>query len=124
MIRYCLNEDIRLEKLPVRYSDELKARIEDVVFYNKFESENINQWVNDLKGIVSWLSNPAIAWDNQNEFIHYDDGEIYIKKYGILFEILNYIDVLVDGKYVEDKHDRSLAFRGSSNQNIIPINRR
>mgnify|MGYP003548813474 CR=1 FL=1 len=39
-------------------------------------------------------------------------------------EILNYIDVLVDGKYVEDKHDRSLAFRGSSNQNIIPINRR
>ena len=93
MIRYCLNEDIRLEKLPVRYSDELKARIEDVVFYNKFESENINQWVNDLKGIVSWLSNPAIAWDNQNEFIHYDDGEIYIKKYGILFEILNYIDM-------------------------------
>jgi anaerobic ribonucleoside-triphosphate reductase activating protein len=37
-------------------------------------------------------------------------------------EILNYIDVLVDGEYDESQRDVSLAFRGSSNQRIIYLN--
>lgn len=36
-------------------------------------------------------------------------------------ELLNYIDVLVDGRYVEDLHDESLLWRGSSNQRVIDI---
>lgn len=32
--------------------------------------------------------------------------------------LLEYVDVLVDGKYVEELRDPSLAFRGSSNQVI------
>lgn len=36
-------------------------------------------------------------------------------------KVLNYIDVLVDGPYIEQQHDASLAFRGSSNQRIIDI---
>ncbi len=36
-------------------------------------------------------------------------------------EIFNYIDVVVDGKYEEDKRDLSLEFRGSSNQRIIDL---
>lgn len=36
-------------------------------------------------------------------------------------EILNYIDVLVDGKYVDELRDLNLAFRGSSNQRIIDV---
>lgn len=38
-------------------------------------------------------------------------------------EILSYIDVLVDGKFDSTKMDRSLAFRGSTNQKIWNINR-
>lgn len=34
-------------------------------------------------------------------------------------EILPYIDVIVDGKYEEDKRDTSLQWRGSGNQNVI-----
>lgn len=33
-------------------------------------------------------------------------------------EIINYLDVIVDGRFEEDKKDLSLKFRGSSNQRI------
>ena len=33
-------------------------------------------------------------------------------------EIFDYIDVLVDGRYIEELKDKSLKWRGSSNQNI------
>lgn len=36
-------------------------------------------------------------------------------------QILNLVDVLVDGKFEEDKKDPLLYFRGSSNQRIIDI---
>lgn len=36
-------------------------------------------------------------------------------------EILEYIDVLVDGEYIEEQRDVSLAFRGSKNQRIIKM---
>lgn len=38
-------------------------------------------------------------------------------------EMLSYIDILVDGPYVEDQKDISLQFRGSRNQRIIDVKR-
>ena len=35
--------------------------------------------------------------------------------------LLSHIDVLVDGKFVEELKDPSLLFRGSANQNIIDV---
>lgn len=35
--------------------------------------------------------------------------------------IMKYIDVLVDGEYIQDKRDVSLEWRGSSNQRVINI---
>ena len=35
--------------------------------------------------------------------------------------ILDFVDILVDGKYVDALKDPSLAFRGSSNQRIIDV---
>lgn len=36
-------------------------------------------------------------------------------------EFLSYIDILVDGKFIEEKKDFRLKFRGSSNQRIIDV---
>ena len=44
-----------------------------------------------------------------------------IIKDNTLKEILKYTDILVDGAYVDELRDISLAFRGSSNQRIIDV---
>lgn len=36
-------------------------------------------------------------------------------------EVFNYIDVLVDGQYVDELHDFTLDWRGSSNQRVIDV---
>ena len=36
-------------------------------------------------------------------------------------QILSYVDILVDGQYIDDLKDYSLRFRGSSNQRIIDV---
>lgn len=36
-------------------------------------------------------------------------------------EVIKYIDILVDGKYVEHLKDSKLKWRGSSNQNVIDV---
>ena len=38
--------------------------------------------------------------------------------------ILNFVDVLVDGPFIEEEKDAGLAFRGSRNQRIIYLNGR
>ena len=34
---------------------------------------------------------------------------------------LNYVDVLVDGKFIESQRDLNLSFRGSTNQRLIDV---
>lgn len=44
--------------------------------------------------------------------------EYLLSKYPTLFQ---YIDVLVDGPYIEEQRNISLAFRGSENQRVIDV---
>lgn len=49
-------------------------------------------------------------------------GKIKSRAYtDISTEMLSLIDILVDGRFVEEKKDISLVFRGSSNQRVIDI---
>lgn len=44
-----------------------------------------------------------------------------ILKSSTLSEVLKYVDYLVDGPFIQELRDISLAFRGSSNQRIIDV---
>lgn len=37
------------------------------------------------------------------------------------FDVVNYVDVIVDGQYVDELHDFNLKWRGSSNQRVIDV---
>lgn len=57
----------------------------------------------------------------------YPDKSIWVWS-GFLFdrdlkdkEVLNYIDVLVDGQYQDELHDFRLKWRGSTNQRVIDV---
>ena len=45
----------------------------------------------------------------------------YIQDIREIQRILNYVDVLVDGAYVDELRDVTLAFRGSRNQRLIDV---
>jgi anaerobic ribonucleoside-triphosphate reductase activating protein len=36
-------------------------------------------------------------------------------------DILNYVDVIVDGQYIDELHDFKLEWKGSSNQRVIDV---
>ena len=49
-------------------------------------------------------------------------GEHY-KHLDITEELLSFVDILVDGPYIEEEHSLGLRFRGSKNQRIIDMNK-
>lgn len=52
------------------------------------------------------------------------DGHILAKKLGpweVTRELIGYLDVLVDGPFIEEQKDLSLRFRGSRNQRLIDM---
>lgn len=83
---------------------------------------------------VSILGGEPLAVQNRDTVLSlckeikgkYPDKSIWLYT-GYTFEDINnlkgieYIDIIVDGRYIEEKRDITLAFRGSSNQRIIDV---
>ena len=49
-------------------------------------------------------------------------GEFY-KHLDITAELLSYVDILVDGRFIEEEKSIGLRFRGSKNQRVIDLNK-
>lgn len=85
-----------------------------------FEPENQKELVKLLRAVKKTYPNKSI-WAFSGYLF---DKDILPGKLGpaeITSEIVSYLDVLVDGRFVQKKKDLSLRFRGSSNQRIIDV---
>ncbi|MFR3072248.1 MAG: anaerobic ribonucleoside-triphosphate reductase activating protein [Paeniclostridium sp.] len=102
----------------------------------KYIIENINK--NNIKRDLSILGGEPLCPQNVEGVItlckefkrHYPEKLIYlwtgytIENFDdIQKEILNYIDILIDGKFEEDRKNLSIKLRGSSNQRVIDVRR-
>lgn len=70
---------------------------------NRKELENLIMFVHDNFQKTQWLYT-GYVWEEVKDL-----------------EIMKYIDVLVEGPYLEEQRDISLKWRGSSNQRVIDV---
>lgn len=83
-----------------------------------FEPENLSGILNLVKTVREKLPQKDIWCYSGFTF-----DELTSQNNSSINEILSLIDVLVDGRFVEEMKDASLLFRGSSNQRIIDVNK-
>lgn len=84
------------------------------------EPLNQNELLNVVKEFKKRYTNKNIwcytGFDFEKDVI----GKMY-KNSEVTKELIDNIDVIVDGKFEEEKKDKTLKFRGSSNQRIIDV---
>lgn len=85
-----------------------------------FEEENQKVLTKLLKRVKEELPQKDI-WAYTGFILDQDLLKYGRRHFEMTDEMLSYIDVLVDGPFIEDKKDISLAFRGSKNQRIIDL---
>lgn len=84
-------------------------------------------WPDNQKGLLPLLRKVKEKYPNKKIWCYTGylfDKEIVdkmMKENDFTEEFLSYIDVMVDGRFVESLLNRTLYFRGSSNQRIIDV---
>lgn len=120
----CFNKEYQNFNFGFKHTDETYKTIEKYVNETKMLSVlggepmqqgwDLVQFLHDIKEKTNaniWV------WTGYTieEILKCKDGQSH------MCSALQYIDVLVDGKFVQSKKDLSLKFRGSSNQRIIDV---
>lgn len=82
-----------------------------------FEPQNQGPVVELLRQVKQQLPEKSI-WAFSGYLF---DKDMLSGRLGDLGEYLSYLDVLVDGRFVESKKNLSLRFRGSKNQRLIDV---
>lgn len=126
---------------PETWSFSGGKEIDEIKFYNKLRDLIDDVYYKTGKVNISLLGGEPLCPENiENVFqvldfiykLPYSDKKIFcwtgyyyktelkkrIKKEKLLKEVLNKIDVLIDGRFILEKRNTTLKLRGSSNQNI------
>ncbi len=85
-----------------------------------FEPENQPELVKLLRRVKSLYPDKSI-WAFSGYLFDKDILPGNLGPAQITEEFVSYLDVLVDGRFVEEKKDLTLRFRGSSNQRLIDV---
>ena len=109
-IKQCVNNS-RIDGISILGGDPLYWVMNDYLQYpDAYVTDNINQ-LYYLLAICKRSEKPVWLWTG------YCYEDILRKEP----KILDYIDVLIDGKFDESKKDLSLYWRGSYNQRVIDV---
>ncbi len=87
-----------------------------------FEPENQKELVKLLRAVKKTYPQKSI-WAFSGYLFDKDILPGNLGPAEITAEIISYLDILVDGRFVLEEKDLSLRFRGSSNQRIIDVKR-
>ena len=87
-----------------------------------FEPENQKELIHLLRRVRKELPQKDI-WSYTGFVLDRDLLEGQRKHTDVTYEMLSYIDVLVDGPFVAEKKNLALYFRGSENQRVIDMKR-
>lgn len=120
----CFNKDLQDFNYGTPWSKDIEeeflgyAKNNNILGINILGGEPMEQTKdNDLINLLSRIKNevnkPIWLWSG---FLFEDILKDDKKK-----EILNFVDVLIDGRFVLEKRDISLKYRGSSNQRVIDV---
>lgn len=92
-----------------------KPYIQGITFSggHPLEDKNINE-------VISLMKETKQKFPNKDIWLYtgYLWEELYYKN---IARVLLYIDVLVDGRFIEQKRNITLPYRGSSNQRVIDV---
>ena len=122
----CHNQDLWDFNGGIEYTDHTRWEIIKLISAN-----DIVRNFSILGGEPLATQNVPMVWEVVTTIRHaYPNIKIFLwtgftfeqiietKYYGAVKEILDAVDVLIDGPYIEELRDLSLKFRGSSNQRV------
>ena len=108
-----------------------KIIINDYIENDPLSEENLNKTLETVHEIRLLCPNKSIwlysgytfgeliKYDNISmpleNYLRKDEYELYTKRH----QILESVDILVDGRYIDSQRDITLRWRGSSNQRVI-----
>jgi len=75
-----------------------------------------NESLYELNSLLRWVK---LNYPKKNIWLY--TGYVYEELNKVQKEVLEYVDVLVDGPFIEEKKSYMCPFRGSTNQRIIHI---
>lgn len=78
MKRQLLKEDRLPPKLFVRFSSKIINEIDAIDTSNQGNLDGLSNWHDYLDGMISYISNPVIAWDNTNRHHRLPNGTRFI----------------------------------------------
>ena len=73
----------------------------------------------NIEPLTALLKRVKDIYPNKQVWL-YTGGDFEVLE-GLYEEIFQYIDILVDGRYIDDLRDYKLKWRGSSNQRVIDV---
>ena len=73
----------------------------------------------NIEPLTALLKRVKVIYPDKQVWL-YTGGDFEVLE-GLYEEIFQYIDILIDGRYIDDLRDYKLKWRGSSNQRIIDV---